>query len=445
MQATARIFFQVAKSRRTLDDLCPVKLCVTYRRERKYYSIREKLKNEDWQFIAFDDLEKFTPVNKQTGRAMNPRGEFKDIQGEYDSIVNSAQSIIDKINIFSYGQFEEEYLNKVGTWDNVFAAMICHIQDLKKEERFGYASSFESTLRAITEYWGKKEYGFANKVKVEDRFKEYIKCRKLTFSDITPIWLKNFEAHLKLTKSRSTVGIYLRNLRVLFNLAINEHRVKAKYPFKKHKIKTGKGRKIALSAANIGKIANFKTSDPNESFYRDLFMFSFLGNGVNLSDILRLKQSNIIGDEIEYIRKKTELENDEESKLKFHITPQIRAIIKRCGNKAVGHDAYLFNLLKPEMDEQRIYAEIKQQTKQINKYLRQVARKSGINESVSSYTARHSWATIAKNSGTSMEYISESLGHSSFDVTRKYLDSFEETTRRKTSEDIERKIFNNAI
>ncbi|NMC59925.1 MAG: tyrosine-type recombinase/integrase, partial [Candidatus Methanofastidiosa archaeon] len=61
---------------------------------------------------------------------------------------------------------------------------------------------------------------------------------------------------------------------------------------------------------------------------------------------------------------------------------------------------------------------------------------------VSSYVARHSWATIAKNSGTSTEFISEALGHSSVTVTKRYLDSFDKATREKHSQKMEDAIFN---
>ena len=93
------------------------------------------------------------------------------------------------------------------------------------------------------------------------------------------------------------------------------------------------------------------------------------------------------------------------------------------------------------MSEERKYMEIKQFTKMLNKHMREVANEVGIKERVSSYTARHSWATISKNSGTSTEFIKEALGHSNVLVTEKYLKSFEETTRKEHSEKIEKQIY----
>lgn len=199
---------------------------------------------------------------------------------------------------------------------------------------------------------------------------------------------------------------------------------------------------MALTAYQISLIANYKTDHPQQNFYRDIFMFSFLGNGMNLSDIARLRFSYIVDGELSFVRKKTEGEEPDEVKINVPITGTLQAIIDRWSNKAIGHNAYIFPILKPEWDEVRIYAEIKQLTKQVNKYIRQVALAVGIKERISSIVARHSWSTVAKNSGTSIEYLKESLGHSSFAVTERYLKDFEKSTRREHSEKMEDAIFN---
>jgi integrase/recombinase XerD len=437
MQATARIYFQKAPARRTKDDLCPVKLCITHNRIRKYYSISEIIKDSDWLFLSESDIKKVT--------LKSPRGKYRNIAFEYKRITDHANEVIKVIRKFSFNQFEDKFFNKAGTWDNIFSAMIDHIKVLRLESRFGYASSFESTLRAIKEFHEGKRLKFNCRQKVDTRYKDYVSGKPLNFVDITPAWLKRFESKMKQAdKSKSTVGIYVRNIRVLFNLALKEHEVKAEYPFNKHKPKTAKGRKIALPAFQISLIANYKTAHPLEQFYRDIFMFSFLANGMNLSDIARLRFSNIIDGEIVFIRKKTEAEEAEENKLRVPITKNIQAIIDRHGNKAIGHDAFIFPILKPEWNEEKIYSEIKQLVKQVNKYVSHIALVIGIKERVTSYSARHSWATVAKNSGTSIEFISEALGHSSTVVTKLYLKNFERSTREEHAEKIENEIYNNS-
>ena len=242
MEVIVRIFFDKTPARRNKDGLIPIRLCITHRRERKYYSIRHKLKNNDWQFISEDDIEKV--------HGNNPRGVYRKIKDEFNRIVKEAEDIINEINVFSFNQFEDKYYNKVAVWDNVYSAAWDHIKNLKAEGRLGYASTYESTLRAIKEFHNDKKYEFnPRNDKIETREKIYLTGKPLHFVDITPTWLKKFERHLRQQgKSNSTIGIYTRNIRVLFNLAIKEHSVRADYPFIKYSPLTAEGRKIALSA-----------------------------------------------------------------------------------------------------------------------------------------------------------------------------------------------------
>jgi integrase/recombinase XerD len=435
MQATARIYFQKAPAKRTKDKLCPVKLCITHNRIRKYYSISEVIQDTDWMFLSVTDIEKVS--------GDSPRGKYRDIAFEFKRITDEAEKIINGINTFSFNQFEENFFHKLTEWDNVFMAMVDHIKTLKAEERFGYSASFESTLKAIKEFHEDKKYEFNSRQKVETRYNEYLSGKPLNFVDISPKWLKRFEVWLhKQGKSTSTIGIYVRNIRVLFNIATKVHQVKAEYPFSVHKPKSSEGRKIALNAYQISLLANFKTKHPQEQFYRDIFMFSFLGCGMNMSDIARLKYSNIVDGEICFVREKTKNKEIKEEKLHVPITRNMQTIIDRCGTKAVGFDSFIFPILKDEWTEERKFAEVKQLIKQVNKYVRRISLVVGIKENVSSYVARHSWATIAKNSGTSVEFLSEALGHSSVKVTQGYLKSFEKSTREEHSEKIEKAVYN---
>lgn len=434
MQATARIFYQKAPAKRTKDDLCPVKLCITHKQVRKYYSLAEVVKESKWLFLSENDIKRVS--------GDSPRGKYREIADEYKRITDEARKAINGITTFSFNQFEDRFFQKMTSWDNFFSAAIDYTSGLKNEGRLGYASSFESTIRAVKEFHEDKKLKYNCRDKIETRTKDYLASKPLYFVDITPTWLRGFEQWLiKDGKSKSTIGIYTRNIRVLFNHAIKFHRIAAEYPFSTYKPKTARGRKIALTAEQISKLANFETEHPREVFYRDIFMFSFLGNGMNLSDIARLKYSNIIDGEISFVREKTKSEETEEDWLNAPITKTMSSIIDKHGNKAIGFDSYIFPILKQEWNEERKYAEIKQLTKQVNKCLRHIASKSGIKDKISSYTARHSWATISKNTGKSTEFISESLGHSSVIVTKRYLKSFEKSAREEHSDTIEKTIY----
>ena len=435
MQATARIYFQKAPAKKTKDDLCPVKLCITHNRKRKYYSISDEIKDNTWLYVSEDAIEKIT--------SDSPRGKYRDIAFEYKRITDKANAIINSMPVFSFNQFEQKFMNEVKDWDNVFAAMIEHIKELKSEDRFSYAMSFESTLRAVKEFHEDKTFNFNSRNKVVNRYEKYLSGKQLNFVDITPAWLKKFEKYLKgKGKKKSTLGIYVRNLRVLFNLAIKKHNVRAEYPFNEHKPKTSSKRKIALTAEQISLIANYQTDDPKAQFYRDMFMFSFLACGMNMTDIARLKYSNIEGNEIVFVRKKTEAEENTEEPLQIPITKRMQSIIDTHGIRAVGYDSFIFPILRPEWDEERKFTEVRQLTKMVNQHLKRIAKAVKIKENVSSYVARHSWATISKNTGASTEYISEQLGHSSVSVTKLYLKGFEKATREKQSTKTEDAVYN---
>jgi len=433
MQATTGIFYQKAPAKRTKKNLIPVKLRVQRKKEKKYYSLKEKITNKEWLFIAENDIKKIT--------TKNPRGYYKDIAIEYRRIVKLAEDIIKGIPVFSFGLFEERFFNRTGSWDNIFSAMIEYIRELKLEGRFGYATSFESTLRAVKEFHEGKKLNFNSRNKVESRYQEYESGRTLTFQDITVDWLKRFGAYLKdQGKSKSTIGIYTRNIRRLFNLAIKEHGSRAEYPFHKYRPNQAGDRKIALTLHQVSLIANYQTEDPQELFYRDCFTFSFLGNGMNPADLIRLRYSNIINNEIVFQREKTK-NSEKPQYIRITLTKRMQSIINQHGNRAIGHDAFIFNVLKSGMSERKQFDVTKEFVNKLNTYLKRIALAVGIKERISSYVSRHSFATISKNSGASVEYLKEALGHSNVAVTEAYLKSFESDTRRKHAERLEEQIF----
>jgi len=429
MQATASIFYQKAPARRTKDNLIPVRLRIQHKGKRKLYSIKDKISNHEWLFLSEETINQLP----------------KKIKDEYAKIIREAENIIEEIPVFSFGQFEEKYTLTTGSWDNVFSAMIGHIKELKLEKRYSYASTFETTLRHIKEFHTKRKLKYTSRDRVEDRYAEYEKGDPLAFQDITVNWLKRFHRYLedKKKNSPSSIGINMRNLRVLFNLAIKKHNVKAPYPFSDYSPPGADDRKIALSAQKMARLINYETEDPQMQFYRDIFAFSFFASGMNVADILRLKRSDIKEEELEFLREKTK-RSKRAKKIHISINGRMKEIIKKHGTRSVGHDAYLFPVLKDKWPDDQKHYMVKEFTVRMNKALKVMAADVGITERVSSYVSRHSWATISRDSGASTEYIRDQLGQSSVAVTERYLGDFEQDTRKKHSELIEQKI-NNAI
>ena len=170
---------------------------------------------------------------------------------------------------------------------------------------------------------------------------------------------------------------------------------------------------------DVRTITNYRS--PYLGLGRDLFIFSYLTCGINLADMARIRYSDIYDGRLEYHRKKT-------NKL---ITcklqePALKIIEKYRKQNAVPED-YIFPILdrKVHKTETQIRDKVRKANKATNKALHKIEDKLGLPISLTTYVARHSFATVLKRSGVSTSIISESLGHSSEKVTQIYLDCFE--------------------
>jgi hypothetical protein len=79
------LYFE-STAKMTLDGRHPVKLAITHKGQRKYYSLKDKIKDDSWLFISKDDIKCIWPPLKN-GSPVNPRGILRDIRNEYDRIV----------------------------------------------------------------------------------------------------------------------------------------------------------------------------------------------------------------------------------------------------------------------------------------------------------------------------------------------------------------------
>ena len=248
---------------------------------------------------------------------------------------------------------------------------------------------------------------------------KYSKGRDLTFEEINYSFLRNFEAHLQAKGSKiNTISFYMRTIRSIFNRAIKDGIVREEhYPFKKIKIKKEKTIKRALYRDDIAAIKNYNlTSRPPLELARDVFMFSFYMRGMSFKDIAFLKVSNIFGDRIYYSRQKTA------QKLNIKLTDKAKEIILKYNDLTEG-DRFLFPLIKfPGKNE---FNQYKNSYRKTNRRLKVIGDLLNLRIPLTTYVARHSWATIAKRSGIPTSVISEGLGHDSEKTTQIYLDSFE--------------------
>nr|WP_239063813.1 tyrosine-type recombinase/integrase [Bacteroides sp. 51] len=164
-------------------------------------------------------------------------------------------------------------------------------------------------------------------------------------------------------------------------------------------------------------------------------MFIYFCNGINIGDLLCLKFSNIVDGEICFIRKKTERTTKTVKEIRATLTKNMKEIIRRWGNEPKPNN-YIFPLIVQTNDIELFSKRKKAFVKTFNKNIRIVGAAVGIFD-ITSYTARHSFATVLKRKGSNIAFISESLGHTSLNTTQIYLDSFEKEEREKNAKLLE--------
>lgn len=224
----------------------------------------------------------------------------------------------------------------------------------------------------------------------------------LTFTHINLQWLKSFDTHLSKTCKTNTRAIHMRNIRAVYNDAINEELVNQNiYPFRKFKIKREDTIKRSLSVEKLILLRNYKVEAYQEK-YRDLFMLQFYLIGISIVDLLNLK--TIIDGRVEYTRRKTGV------LYSVHLLPEAKSIIEKYRGE---------NYLLDVLDHMKNYKEFAKQMNEALKLIGKVDRvglggkkvREPLFPSITTYYSRHSWATLAASIDIPIETISAALGH----------------------------------
>lgn len=249
----------------------------------------------------------------------------------------------------------------------------------------------------------------------------------LNFSDIDNSFLRKFEkSFLERGVSGNSISVYMRTIRSVFNRAIVEGYCKREaYPFNEYKVTqlTTDTSKRALTKEQMLRIIALDLKENSKlDAARSIFLFSYYNRGINFKDIALLKWTDIIGDRMVYTRAKTgKIYNIGMLNPAIEILNYHKEIT---GGKS---DNYVFLILnkKKHITPMQIDNRIKKTNKLINKDLKAIAIEAKIDFNLTTYVARHSYATIMKRGGVATAIISEALGHNSEKTTQIYLDSFE--------------------
>jgi len=382
---------------RTLSNReCPLVIRLTQNKKRKYVRLGISLNPDFWdkmknkpkpncpnkEYIENIVTEKLAKYQKQIL-------EFQSIGREY-----SLNQLIEAVDRPTKNITVEEYLNGI-------------IRSLIKQKKVGNASHYEALLKSL---------------------QKFTKISQLQFVDVDISFLNKYEAHLReIGNKGNTINIKMRTLKSTFNKAIKDNIVKQDYyPFNDYNVSKLKEAtpKRAITKEEMLKIVDFDISSISTrpqsllQLSKDLFIFSYLGCGINMVDMAYLKNNNIISNRVSYKRHKTG------KQISFLLQSYAKEIMQKYEGM---NDDYIFPILDDAVNitPEQQFRRIKKITYVVNKNLKKIGEAVGLSIPLTTYVSRHSFATILKRSGVNVAIISEALGHSDLKTTQIYLDSFD--------------------
>lgn len=385
----------------------PVKLRVYDKniQKEKWYSLDIDLTEADFSNIWINSANK------------SLRGANKELRLKLQSIETRANQEAKQITFFDFESFENRLFRKANDRNSVKYYFDSIIDNKIKDNKIGTAESYRYTLGSLGEYCQQKK-GYS--------------LDKFTFSLINVKWLKDYENYmLEKGKSYTTIAIYTRTLRVVFNNAIQNNDISDDiYPFGKNRYKIPRTKKVkkALNSEQLKVLFNAKTLNDNEEVAKDFWFFSFACSGMNIKDIALLKYSDLEEDKFTYYRAKTFDKSAEKTAIINYLTDFTKGIIEKYSND--DHSGYVFKIVDNSDDILTQHKKIKNFTRYINDHIKRVAKANNLPNDISTYWARHSFATNSLRKGASMEFISEALNHSDLSVTKNYFAGFEDEAKK---------------
>jgi integrase len=306
-------------------------------------------------------------------------------------------------------------LNETGVLQNL------SILDIKSRlvKKSASTSFFEYTNQQIEDLVTANRIGTARSYKgVVAVLKTFNNDRDLSFKEINYTFLTKLENwHLSKGNSYNSLSVYVRAIRAIFNKAIKEAIIeKDLYPFTDYKVKSVPTEKRALDIELLQAIIKREIPDNDICFNpRNYFVASYMMYGMNFTDMAYLKKSNLVDGRIQYRRRKTSKLYD------IKVTPNLNTILQHYISLDE-NSVYIFPIVKREgallQDK-----DIQWSRKRYNKKLKMLATLCGIEQNLTSYVSRHSFATQAMLQQVPLNAISTMLGHSSLKTTEIYLKS----------------------
>lgn len=250
------------------------------------------------------------------------------------------------------------------------------------------------------------------------RFHEFRKGVDLAFEELTSDMMERYEAWLIDRRlKQNSIRCYLRTLSTLLYKAADEGLLPDRNLFGRVRLSYVKTAKRAISEKDLKAIAALQLPEGSTiAFARDLFMFSFYMRGMPFVDIAYLRKTDLKNGMLAYCRKKTN------QYLTVAWEAEQQKIVDRYAHKAENSRYLLPVILREDGTERKQYQRMQEN---VNYNLKKIGAMIGLKMPLTTYVARHTWASIARNINVPITIISEGMGHRSIKTTQVYLDSID--------------------
>lgn len=305
-----------------------------------------------------------------------------------------------------------------------------NIPEPVREMAAGYVAgkTLLSFTRGIIE-----QFGYTGKIRAKEIYTSTLSSfltfragKDIALKKIGPEIMLLYESYLLFERkiSRNSSSFYMRVLRAIYNRAVEHGITKDNRPFRYVYIGIDKTVKRALCLRDIKRVNSLDLAQkPNLAFARDLFMFSFYTRGMSFVDMAFLKKTDLRYGILTYRRRKT--------------GQQLQVKWERCMQEIIDrYSTSTGEYLLPIIREKNADSRLQYQTELslTNTRLKKIGRLAGIDIPLTTYVARHSWASIAKSRNIPLSVISEGMGHDSEKTTQIYLASLESSIVDRANE-----------
>jgi integrase len=375
------------KQKTLKDDTHPVMLRLTNKGVLKYVSLGKSCKPEQWEKSTSSFIRNYPNAVRWNTFIREKLTEAENIIRDLERR-GKPYTIVDA----------QRLIKSEGASAKFYEFTTQEIQKMNMAKQVGNALIYQTAMNAVKDF---REQDF-------------------TFEEMDYRMLTDLEAHFRSKGNRvNTISNYMRTIRAIYNKAIKAGLAsKELYPFSQYKVKYEDPAKRAISKEDLKKIIDTELTDGSSVWHaRNLFLFSFYTMGMNWTDMVMLKLSDISNGRIFYKRAKTGREYT------IKISPPTQQILDHYTQGKTSND-YVFPVVTRDHDPQLLRRDIRYKLKNVNKWMQKLANQVGVQANLTTYVARHTWATLANRSNVNIGIISEGLGHQNIKTTQTYLKAF---------------------